>query len=40
MHKTLCCNGIGIRVGIRPLQFDQLGKSVPFGPRVLLTRGR
>ena len=38
MHKTLCCNRIGILARLRLSGLDRLGKSVPFGPAVLLTR--
>jgi len=38
MHKTLCCNGIGIVVRARFSPVDELGKSASFGPAVPLTR--
>ena len=38
MHKTLCCNRIGILARLRLSGLDRLGKSMPFGPAVLLTR--
>jgi hypothetical protein len=38
MHKTLCCNRIGILARLRLSGLDRFGKSMPFGPAVLLTR--
>lgn len=38
MHKTLCCNRIGILARLRLGGLDRFGKSMPFGPAVLLTR--